>query len=204
MKRTFSSSFPHPFTSLLFLFAQVLTVQALVPVPSPPWPASQTRHSFLSFPALLLVFVFIYLFFVLRAATFLHNHVLDVLLDNLLLLIVVEHRHGTEARGDTARPDAREGAVTTHAVVVDDSGVEGKCRAGDAGHMARAFTLTVVGVVASRCNDPVVPANVFEIDIELTLAAHTNLAVTFQATLAAPSWPILLHLTHHSHQKGPV
>lgn len=31
----------------------------------------------------------------LRAATLLHDHVLDVLLDDLLLVVVVEHGHGS-------------------------------------------------------------------------------------------------------------
>lgn len=169
----------------------------------PPHPGLQAKLGTLFCPSLFFCLSLL-IFFVLRAATLLHNHVLDVFLDNLLLLVVVEHRHGAEARGDTARPDASERAVTTHAVVVDDSGVEGKCWACNAGHVARTLTLTVVGVVAGRCNDPVVPADVFEIDIELTLATHTYLAVAFQATLTAASWPILLQLTHHSHQKGPV
>lgn len=68
----------------------------------------------------------------LGAAALLHNHILDVLLDDLLLLVVVQHGHGSQARWDAAGMQVLEGAVAPHAVVADDCGVEGQRGAGEA------------------------------------------------------------------------
>ena len=62
----------------------------------------------------------------LRAPTLLHNHVLDVLFDDVLPIIIVQHGHGSQLGGHTARLEVGKGAVTPHAVVVDDRRVKGE------------------------------------------------------------------------------
>lgn len=60
----------------------------------------------------------------LGTAALLHNHILDVLLNDLLLLVVVQHGHGPQASWDTAGMQVLKWTVAPHAVVADYSGVE--------------------------------------------------------------------------------
>lgn len=88
--------------------------------------------------------------------------------------------------------------------MADDSGVEGQRGPGDACDMGGTLALAVVGVVTGRSNNPVVPANVFEVDVELPFAAHADFAVALQPSLPAPPGVAAVPLPDHCHEEGPV
>ena len=87
--------------------------------------------------------------------------------------------------------------------MADHRGVEGQRGARGGRRVARAVALAVVGVVTGRGDNPVVPADVLEVDVELPLAAQAGGAVALQATLVPPVAG-RVRLPQHHHQEGPV
>lgn len=75
-------------------------------------------------------------------ATLLHDHVLDVLLDDVLPIIIVQHGHGSQQWAHNHHDEVGEGAVAPHAVVDDCRVRRGMSRR--ACYVAGALTLTVV------------------------------------------------------------
>lgn len=81
------------------------------------------------------------------ATALVHNHVGNVPLDDVVLVVKVEHGHGAELGGDAARVHgARAHAPQT--VLVHHRRVKGRGRAGHAGHVGRTVPLAVVPKVA--------------------------------------------------------
>lgn len=95
-------------------------------------------------------------------------------------------------------------AVAPHAVVADDGGVEGQRGSGDARRVRWTLPFTVVGVVSRRRDDPVVPANVLKVDVELPFAADLDVLVTLQSTLLPQPRVTAVLLLDLDYQKGPV
>ena len=88
--------------------------------------------------------------------------------------------------------------------MADDGGVEGQRGPGDARHVGGALPLAVVGVVTGWCDYPVVPADVFEVDVELPFAADADLPIALQPALPAPPRVGAILLPDHGHEEGPV
>lgn len=70
--------------------------------------------------------------------------------------------------------------------------------------MLEALTHAVVHMVAFRCNDPVMPLDILELDVEVSLAAHSYIVTTTQRTLSECVFGVVLTETHLGHQKGLV
>lgn len=102
------------------------------------------------------------------AATLIHHHVLVVPQHNVIVVVVVEHGDGREADGDAAglrRPLWVQG--------VDQGlqdGVVGTVQA--LAEWERALAVAIVGHVALRGDDPVLPAHIFEVDVQAAGLAH--------------------------------
>ncbi|KAL7891658.1 hypothetical protein AOLI_G00011340 [Acnodon oligacanthus] len=68
--------------------------------------------------------------------------------------------------------------------------------------MLRALAHAVVHVVALGCNDPVLPLNVSELDVEVFLAADADVVTTAQRALAQGVLGFVVTETHLRHQEG--
>lgn len=70
--------------------------------------------------------------------------------------------------------------------------------------MLGALTHAVVHMVAFRCDDPVVPLDVLELDVEVSLAAHAHIFTTTQRALPECVLGVVVTETHLGHQEGLV
>lgn len=113
----------------------------------------------------------------LRAATSIHNHPRDFAMNDLLLVIEVEHVNGWHLCRGTAGPRRASGVGVLHQVSVRVFLHE---------HVL-ALAWTVVGFVAFGCNDPV-PAEGLEIHSQgvATAAGLGGVLVTVQPEV--PPW----------------
>lgn len=59
-------------------------------------------------------------------------------------------------------------------------------------------------MVSRWCDDPVVPADVFKVNVQLSFAADLDLLVTLQSTLLPLPQVAAILLLDHDYQKGPV
>lgn len=98
----------------------------------------------------------------LSAAALIHHHVLIVPQHHVVAVIVVEDGDGGEPDGDTAGLGGPLGVQRVHHGLED--GVVGAVELG--GQREGALTQAVVGQVALGGDDPVLPANVAEADVE--------------------------------------
>lgn len=67
--------------------------------------------------------------------------------------------------------------------------------------MLEALTHAVVHMVAFRCNDPVVPLDILELDVEVSLAAHSYIFTTTHGALTECVFGVVVTETHLGHQK---
>lgn len=70
--------------------------------------------------------------------------------------------------------------------------------------MLGALTHAVVHMVAFRCNDPVVPLDILELDVEVSLAAHAYIVATTQRALPERVFGAVVTETYLGHQEGLV
>ncbi len=70
--------------------------------------------------------------------------------------------------------------------------------------MLGALTHAVVHMVAFGRNDPVVPLDIFEFDVEVSLAAHGYIITTTQRALPEYVFGVVITETHLGHQEGLV
>lgn len=130
-------------------------------------------------------------------ATFLNNHVWNVPFDYVVLVVEIEHRHGTQLGGNAAGID-RTWGYSTHSILIHYRCVERRGRAWHTCHVSRTAAIAIVAIVAGRCNDPVVPTYEPEIDVELLSATQSAIAtVAFQATLLNAVFPLSLPCPHN-------
>lgn len=91
--------------------------------------------------------------------------------------------------------------------LAEDGGVERGCYAWGARQMLGALAHAVVHVVTFRCNDPVVPLDIFELDVKVSLAAHGDIVATAQRALlehVSGGMVTQAHLGHHEGLIGGV
>jgi len=113
------------------------------------------------------------------AATRLDNHVLVVFDDNLVVAVDVQHRDRTHPGRDAARP-GHQGRVDGVDQRLHD-GVVGGVQI--VGHVIRTLARAVERLVAGRRHDPVVPADLAEVDVQrpATTAEVAPLALSGRA-----------------------
>ncbi|CAG9119300.1 unnamed protein product, partial [Plutella xylostella] len=111
-----------------------------------------------------------------------HHHVLIVLEHHIVHLVHVQHGDGAELRGHAARLGHRGRVHRVHERLHD-----GVVRAVQVvADRERAVPLAVVGVVAGRSHDPVLPAHVGEVHEQRAALAHVaRLLAAVRAVRAA-------------------
>lgn len=70
--------------------------------------------------------------------------------------------------------------------------------------MLGALPHAVVHMVAFGCNDPVMPLDILEFDVEVSLAAHAYIVTTAQRALPECVFGVVFTETHLGHQEGLV
>lgn len=128
-----------------------------------------------------------------------HHHVLVVAKHHVVVVVVVEHGDGREADGHAARLRRDVRVQGVHQGLQD--GVVGAVEA--LAQRERALAVAVVGQVALRRDDPVLPAHVLEVDVEAAGPAHV--AGRHGQVDGAPPLPgaTLVGVEGHGHQRGP-
>lgn len=116
---------------------------------------------------------------------FLHDHIGDVPLDNVVLVVKVQHGHGTQFRRDAARVH-RPGVEPPHPVLIDHGRVKGRGRTRDPCQVGWAAPLAVIAIVTGRRYDPVIPPNKSEVNIKLLPTAEVGPAIALQTSLPDP------------------
>ncbi len=117
------------------------------------------------------------------AAALLDDHVGHIPFHDVVFVIEVQHGHGAEFGWDAAGVHGSR-THSSHAVLVHDGRVERRSRSGNSGHVRRTIPFTIIPKVPWRGDDPVVPADVAEIDVKLLAATQTAAAVAFKASFA--------------------
>lgn len=140
--------------------------------------------------------------FHLCASTGLHDHVGDVCFDNVVLRVEVHHGQWPALGGNAAGRNRRVDAVDFQ--LAEDGGVEGGCYTRGAGQVLGALAHAVVHVVTFRSDDPVVPLDILELDVELSLAAHGDVLAAAQRALLQQVLGMVVPETHLGRQEGPV
>lgn len=138
----------------------------------------------------------------LCASAGLHDHVGDVSFDNVVLRVEVHHGERPTLGGNAAGRNCRVDAVDFQ--LAEDGGVKGGCYPRGAGQVLGALTHAVVHVVTFRGDDPVVPLDILELDVELSLAAHGDVFAAAQRTLPEQVFGKVVLKTHLGHQEGLV
>lgn len=138
----------------------------------------------------------------LCASTGLHDHVRDVCFDDVVLRVKVHHGEWPTLGGNAAGGNRRVDAVDFQ--LAEDGGVEGGRYARGAGQVLRTLTHAVVHVVPFGRDDPVVPLDVLELDVELSLAAHGDVLAAVQRALPQQVFGKVVPETHLGHQEGLV
>ena len=103
----------------------------------------------------------------LPAAARLHHHVLVLLVDHVVPWVDVEDADGAELGGGAAAGRHVAGVHGIHQSL--DDGVVGGLQVGAQGEVTHA--LAVIRLVVQRGDDPVVPAQISEVDVQRLLAA---------------------------------
>lgn len=70
--------------------------------------------------------------------------------------------------------------------------------------MLEALTHAIVHMVALRCNDPVIPLDIFKIDVEFSLTAHTYIFTTTYRALPERVFGVVFSETQLGSQEGLV
>lgn len=148
------------------------------------------------------MFVSSYRCFPLCASTGLHDHVGDVGFDDVELRVEVHHGERPTLGGNAAGRNCCVDAVDFQ--LAEDGGVEGGRYTRGAGQVLGALTHAVVHVVPFRGDDPVVPLDIFELDVELSLAAHGDVVAAAQGALPDQVFGMVVPETHLGHQEGLV
>lgn len=139
---------------------------------------------------------------VLCASAGLDDHVGNVRFDDAVLGVEVDHGEWPPLGGDAARRHGRVDAVDFE--LAEHGGVEGRGDAGGAGQVLGALAHAVVHVVALGRNDPVVPLDVLELDVEVFLAAHADVLGAAQRALPERVFAEGVAEAHLGHQEGLV
>lgn len=140
--------------------------------------------------------------FSLCASTGLHDHVRDICFDDVVLRVKVDHGEWPTLGGNTTGRNRRVDAVDLQ--LAEDGGVEGGCYTRGARQVLRALTHAVVHVVTFRRDDPVVPLDILELDVELSLAAHGDVLAAAQRALLEHVFGMVVPEMHLGHQEGLV
>lgn len=114
----------------------------------------------------------------------LHYHIRDICFDYVMLRVEVHHGEWSTLSRNTTWRYSCVNAIDFQ--LAEDSGVEWGCYARGTRQMLGALTHAVVHMVTFRCNDPVMPLNIFKLDVEFSLTAHGDVVVTTQWAL--PDW----------------
>lgn len=132
-------------------------------------------------------------------AALVHHHVLVVAQHHVIVVVVVEHGDGGEAHGDAAGLRRVLRVQGVHQGLQD--GMVGAVQA--LAEREGALSVAVVGHVALRGDDPVLPAHVFEVDVEAASLAHA--AEGHRQVDGAPLLPgaTLVRVQGHHDQQGP-
>lgn len=140
--------------------------------------------------------------FSLCASTGLHDHVRDICFDDVVLRIKVDHGEGPALGGNAAGRNRRVDAVDFE--LAEDGGVKGGRNTWRAGQVLRALAHAVVHVVTFRRDDPVVPLDILELDVKLSLAAHGDVLAAAQRALPEQVFGKVVAETHLGHQERLV
>lgn len=119
-----------------------------------------------------------------------------------MLRVKVDHGERPTLGGNAAGRNRRVDAVDFQ--LAEDGGVEGGCYTWGAGQVLWALTHAVVHVVTFRCDDPVMPLDILELDVELSLAAHGDVLATAQGALPEQVLGMVVPETHLGHQERLV
>lgn len=119
-----------------------------------------------------------------------------------MLRVEVHHGEWPPLGGNAAGRNRRVDAVDFQ--LAEDGGVEGGCYTWGAGQVLRALAHAVVHVVTFRRDDPVVPLDILELDVELSLAAHGDVLTAAQRALPQRVFGMVVPETHLGHQEGLV
>lgn len=119
-----------------------------------------------------------------------------------MLRVKVHHGEWPTLGGNAAGGNRRVDAVDFQ--LAEDGGMEGGCYTWGARQVLRALTHAVVHVVTFRCNDPVVPLDILELDVELSLAAHGDVLTAAERALPEQVFGMVVPETHLGHQEGLV
>lgn len=119
-----------------------------------------------------------------------------------MLRVKVDHGERPTLRGNAAGRNRRVDAVDFQ--LAEDGGVEGGRYTWGAGQVLRALTHAVVHVVPLRRDDPVVPLDVLELDVELSLAAHGDVLATAQGALPEQVLGMVVPETNLGHKERLV
>ena len=96
------------------------------------------------------------------ASASLDDHVVIIFEYDLVILVDVQHGDGRELGGDATGP--RNGARIDRMNQRLNDGVIGRVEM--IGQRERTIAVTIIGVIARRCHDPVVPADVVKVDVK--------------------------------------
>ena len=138
----------------------------------------------------------------LCASAGIHDHVGHVHLHDVVLRVEVHHGEWPSLGGHTAGRHGRVDAVDLQ--LAEDGGVEGGGDARRPRQVLRTLAHAVVHVVALGRDDPVLPLDVFELDVEVPLAAHGDVVPAPQRPLPQRVFGLVVAVTHLGHQEGLV
>lgn len=112
------------------------------------------------------------------AAALLDDHVGNVPFHDVVFVVEVQHGHGAQFGRDAA---GVHGSWThsPHTVLVHHSGVEGRSRSGNPGHVRGTIPFAIIPKVPRRGDDPIIPADEAEIDVKLLSATQAIAPVAF-------------------------
>lgn len=119
-----------------------------------------------------------------------------------MLGVEVDHGERPTLRGDATRRRGRVDAVDLQ--LTEDGGVEGGRYSRGAGQVLGALSHAVVHVVAFGRNDPLVPLDILELDVQLSFAAHGHLVAAAQRALPDRVPRAVVAETHLGHHEGLV
>lgn len=132
----------------------------------------------------------------------LNDHIRDICFDNAVLRVEVNHGEWPTLSGNAAWGHCCVDAIDFQ--LAEDSGMEWGCYAWGPRQMLGALAHAVVHMVTFGCNDPVVPLDILELDIEVSLAAHSNIFTATQWSLPERVFGVVLTETHLGHHEGLV
>jgi hypothetical protein len=134
------------------------------------------------------------------AAAAQYRHVLVILEHDLVLLVEVEHGYGAEGGRDAAGL-GHEARISRVHEVLDNRVIR---RVEVVGQGEGTVAVTVKGVVAGRCHDPVVPSDVGKVHVERVPAAVLPAVLATVLTKCRASSSALHYVTGARHLFTPV